>query len=92
MICAPSTPSLLAPTLREKAHSECQRLLTVEKRACGGALEVLEGRVRLERLREMLGALRTDFVPLETASEGEIRVSATIDGRENGVRWRTREW
>ena len=59
--------------------SECQRLLTVEKRACGGALELLERRVRLEGLREVLGALRTEAVEPETASVGEIRVSAAID-------------
>ena len=51
--------------------SECQRLLTVETRACGGALELLERRVRLEGLRDVLGALRTELVAVETASECE---------------------
>ncbi len=64
--------------------------MTVEKRACGGALELLERQVRLEGLRDVLGAVRTDAVAPETASEGEIRVSAAIDSREKGVRWRTR--
>ena len=63
--------------------------MTVENRACGGALERLEGRVRLEGLREVLGAVRTELVSLETVSEGEIRVSVAIDSRENGVRRRT---
>ena len=70
--------------------SECQRLLTAEKRVCGGALELLQGRVRLERLGEVLGALRTDAVVEQTASEGAFRVSAAIDSREKGVWRRTR--
>ena len=61
--------------------------MTVEKWACGGALERLEGRVRLESLGEVLGSLRIELVVLETASEGAIRVSAAIDSREKGV-WR----
>ena len=72
------------------AKSRCQRLLTVEKRACGGALELLERRVGLEGLREVLCALSTDAVVPETASDGEIRVSAAPDSRESGVRRRTR--
>ena len=56
---------------------------------CGGALELLEGRVRLERLGDVLGALRTETVVLETASDGKIRVSAALDSREKGVRRRT---
>ena len=56
---------------------------------CGGALELLEGRIRLERLGDVLGALRTETVVLETASDGKIRVSAALDSREKGVRRRT---
>ena len=63
---APSGPRSLARRLRVRAKSECQRLLTVGKRACGGALELLERRVRLEGLREVLGAVRTELVVLET--------------------------
>ena len=44
--------------------------MTVGKRACGGALELLERRVRLEGLREVLGAVRTDAVVVQTASGG----------------------
>ena len=65
--------------------SECQRLLTVENRACGGAPERLEGRVRLESLREVFCALRTDAVAPETASEGAIGVSAAIGSGESDV-------
>ena len=49
--------------------SECQRLLTVEKRACGGALERGEGLVLLETGGEVLGGLRIESVHPETASE-----------------------
>jgi len=62
---------LLLNRLRVRVKSECQRLLTVENRACGGALERLEGRVRLESLREVFCALRTDAVVAQTASAGE---------------------
>ena len=90
MCFAPSGPMPLLVSLRVMVKSECQRLLTVEKRACGGAPERLEGRVRLESLREVFCALLTELVVLEPVSEGEIRVSAAIDSRENGVRRRTR--
>ena len=84
--------SELARELSEYARevwskSECQRLLTVEKRACGGAQELLERRVRLESLREVFCALRTDVVAVKPASAGKIRVSAAADSREMGV-WR----
>ena len=69
--------------------SECQRLLTVGKRACGGALERVERRVRLEGLGEVLGAVRTEAVVPEPASAGEIRVSAAPESRESGMRPRT---
>ena len=48
---------------------KCQRLLTVEKRACGGVLERGEGLVRLESLGEVLGSLRIESVLLEAATE-----------------------
>ena len=63
--------------------------MTVEKRACGGALERGEGLVLLETGGEMLGGLRIESVLLETASEGAFRVSAALDSREKGVRRRT---
>ena len=63
--------------------------MTVEKRACGGALERVESRVCLERLGEVLGALRTDAVSIKSVSEGGFQVSAALDSREKGVRRRT---
>ena len=41
----------------------------------GGVLEDLEGGVALEALREVLRALITDAVYLETANESQIRTS-----------------
>ena len=61
--------SRLSARLRARAHSECQRLLTVEKRACGGALERGEGLVLLETGGEVLGGLRIEVVSAETATE-----------------------
>ena len=59
--------------------------MTVEKRACGGALEVLERRVRLESLREVLGALRLQRVNAEAANEGANGVSAAADSKGERV-------
>ena len=85
---APSPVMLLKPTLcGTETGRKCQRLLTVENRACGGVPERLEGRVRLEGLGEVLGALRTDAVVPESASEGAFRVSAAADSGESRV-WR----
>ena len=53
-------------------------------------VKLLKLRVNLERLKDVLCALRTDLVVLEPVSAGEIRVSAAIDSRESGVRRRTR--
>ena len=56
------------------------RLLTVEKRACGGAPERLEGRVRLESLREVFCALLTELVVLEPVSEkSECQRLSTVE-------------
>ena len=48
----------------------CQRLLTVEKTACGGAPERGDRRVRLEEVGHDLCALHPELVPADTASEG----------------------
>ena len=66
---APSGPRSLAASLRARAKSECQRLLTVEI-GCGGALERGEGLVLLETGGEVLGGLRIEIVTAETASGG----------------------
>ena len=73
----------MSKRLQTRAESVCQRLLTAENRVCGGAPERVERRVGLEGLREVLGALRTELVGCEPASEGEFRVSAAID---SGIR------
>ena len=72
----------LSTRLRTRSKPNCQRLLTVGFKACGGVLEVLEGRVRLEGLSESLRALGTDAVAEEAASEGAFRVSAAADSRK----------
>ena len=69
MCLAPSAPMRLSYSLRARAHFECQRLLTVEKRACGGALESGDRRVRLEEVGHDLRALCLELIPAETATE-----------------------
>ena len=66
-----------------------QRLLTVGTQAWGGVLERLEGLVRLEALRKVLGGLRIEFVEAEAAKREETQVSAAADSREMGGQWRT---
>ena len=53
--------------------------MTVEKTACGGARELLEGLVLLETGGEVLGGLRIEIVIGETASGGEIRVETASE-------------
>ncbi len=43
--------------------------MTVEKRACGGALESGDRRVRLEEVGHDLRALCLELIPAETATE-----------------------
>ena len=81
---APSPVMLLKPTLcGTDTGRKCQRLLTVGNRACGGALERLERRVRLESLGEVLGAVHTNVVVEETTSVSAFRVSAAADSWGN---------
>ena len=47
--------------------------------ARGGVLELLEGRVLLEALGEILGGLRVQSVVAEAVSTGRIGVSAAAD-------------
>ena len=64
-----------------------QGLLTAGKEVCSGVLERLEGLIDLEGLTEGLGALWSDAVAPETASERHMQPSAAADSKERGV-WR----
>ena len=46
-----------------------QRAVDIGETMRGGVLEGMEGGVGLQRLGDVLGALRTDTVAVETASE-----------------------
>ena len=59
----------IEPVSEASKGAECQRLLTERNPACGGALELLERRVGLECLGEVLGALHNG-VAAETVSAG----------------------
>ena len=82
---APSEPTLLSHRLRTQSRSNCQRLLTVGIDACGGVLDVGEGRVDLEHVGDVLCTLCTELVVVETASESQIGLSAAADSRKSGV-------
>ena len=79
MICAPSTFNWLAPKLQTRTEAECQRLLTVGNRACGGVHERLERRVRLEGLCQVLGTVLADPIGLKAANKSQTEVSAAAD-------------
>ena len=55
--------------LQTRVKMACQRLLTVGKAVCGSVLEALEGRIFLETLREMPGALCTECIRAQAANE-----------------------
>ena len=62
----------------------CHRLLTAGFGACGDVPENLEGVVRLEKLAERLGTLRTDAVAVKPANNGACMASAAIDSKGEG--------
>ena len=57
-------------------------MLTLGEMVCGDLLEGLQGGVRLQRLGDVLGALSTDAVGPDTASESQKDTSGGADGRE----------
>ena len=72
----PSAPSLLPRRLQARGKCECQWLLgscqigqVCGGRVCGGIPERLEGRIRLECLRQVLRATGADAVRPETAKQ-----------------------
>ena len=66
----------------------CQWLLTVGIEVRGGVLELLEGCVLLEALREVLGGLRVQLVIAEAANTGGIKCQR-LRTVLLSVRWRT---
>ena len=60
---------------------KCQGALTVGKRACVNLPEGLQGGVRLQRLGDVLCALSTDAVLVETASGSRTQAQTNVRGR-----------
>ena len=56
------------------------------KTACGNVLQLGEGGVGLERLRDVLGALSTDAVATKAASESHKNTSRGADSSKKGGR------
>ena len=77
---------LNAANKEKRAEGTRQGALTVGAMMCGDLLEPLEGLVRFETLRNVLCALGTDAVVLDTASESQTDTSGGADSRERGVR------
>ena len=65
--------------------SKRQGALTVGEMMCGDLPEDLQGGVGLQRLRDVLGALITDAVAPQTASESQKDTSGGIDTWGKGV-------
>ena len=55
-------------------------MLTAGKRACGDIRQRLQGRVGLERLGNVLGALCTDLVVPDAASESRKKTKEDVRG------------
>ena len=82
MCLAPSASMLLSPILRARAKRTRQGVLTVGKWAQGGVQERLQRRVGLEGLRQVLGALSTDLVGLQTTNGSRDEASGGADSRD----------
>ena len=77
---------LLLSKLRTGVKIKRQGALTLGEMVCGDLPEGLQGGVRLQRLGDVLGALSTDAVVPDTASESQKDTSGGADSREKGVR------
>ena len=64
-------------------------MLTVGKQVWASVLELFKRRVGLEGLREVLGALSTDFVVPQTTIESREEASAGADSTNMGAGQRT---
>ena len=69
----------------------CQRALTVRIRAESGVLELCEGAIHFEALCEILGALVSDVVAIQTAYKKQA-LSAGLDSGDQGKRQRKPEY
>ena len=82
---APSAPMLLRPILRvgvERKEKQTSAAADSRKTMCGGVLERGEGLVLLQALRDVLCALCTELVVLQTANGSQKQTSAAADSRE----------
>ena len=66
------------------ATDSCQIGQVCGRRAGGGILERLEGRVLLQALGQVLGGLRVEVVAAETANEKGVGLSMAIDSCQIG--------
>ena len=66
------------------ATDRCQVGQVCDRRAGGGILERLEGRIRLEGLSHVLAELRTHPVRGQAANERRVGVLMAADSREQG--------
>ena len=70
---------LFPSKLRTGVKIKRQGVLTLGEMVCGDLPELLEGGVALERRRDVLGALITDAVVPDTASESQKDTSGGAD-------------
>ena len=75
------------PDTASESQKDTSRGIDSWGRMRGSVLERLQGGVGLQRLRNMLGALSTDPVGPDTASESQKDTSGGADSRGNDV-WR----
>ena len=81
---------IVVETANERRIDVSTALLTERSGACGGVLDVCEGRVDLEHIGDVLRTLGPEIVRVETANERRTDVSvALLTVGEWGVRRRT---
>ena len=82
MYLAPSAPMLLAYRLRARTERTRQGVLTVGRRASGSVLELCEGLILFQALRQVLGGLSIQFIVHQTASMKQNPTSGGAGSRE----------
>ena len=96
---APCSPNLLPARLQTRSESgqrvesgglrKCPWLLTAGLGVGGDVLELFQGCVGLEGLRDLLSTLCLELVPSQTAKASRIEVLLATDSRRLGRQWRT---
>ena len=84
MLCRLSIKPVVVQTA-SKSQKETSGGADSRKTVCGGVLELGEGLIGLETLRNVLRTLCTEAVVAHPASKSQKEMSGGADGRKRGV-------